>query len=471
MKTLKYFALGAMLTIVGAPAMAQDKVAIEQVNAILKSKAADADKQIEKLAKPFKKDAATLTAIGREYLKFDNAEKAELYANTAISKNKNYGEAYILLGDIAIRNDNGGKAAEQFQQAMYMDKTNPEGYRRYAYLMSKSSPSTSLSALEELRKNVPSYPVDIIAAEISDRSGNMKKAIEFYSKVDKSKMDNGQLAAFATDLFLTQDYSKSLEVAQYGAQKSPRNAAFNRLSLYNNTELKNYDVALAFADKLFNASDSAKYSAFDYQYVGHANVGAKKYDDAIAAFSKILTLQDANEDAKLDAQKQIANAYSDKEDYVNAIPAYEKYLTANKNASASDYASLGSMCTYYANSLTGQAQIDAVKKADEVYANLAVKFTDAEEFASYQRARIAGIIDPQLKNGTAKPHYDKLITLITSGGSIEGASKTRLLEAYQFNMIYNLQIKNDVATSKTFAVKVLELDPTNEQAKLVANLK
>ena len=462
-----------MLAIAGAPANAQtdSKAAIEQVVSILKSGAADADKQIEKIAKPFKKDGKTLTAIGREYLRIDNSAKAEQYANMAISKDKSCGEAYILLADIAIHNDNGGKAAEMFQQAMYMDKTNPEGYRRYANLMAKSSPESSYDALEQLRTNVPGYPVDVLAAEIADRNGDMKKAIEYYNKVDKSKMEDGQLASYATDLFLTGNYDKSLEIAQYGVQKSPRSAAFNRLSLYNFTEKKDYEKALNYADKLFNASDSAKFTAFDYQYNGHANVGAKKYDAAIESFTKILSLYDANESAKLDAMKQIANAYSEKEDYENAIPAYEKYLNANKEATASDYAGLGSLCTYYANGLTGDAQKAAVEKADKVYAELAEKFEDAAEFSAFQRARVAGIIDPELKNGTAKPHYDKLIEVIIKDGRIEGTSKARLLQAYQYNMIYALQIKDDVQTSKDYANKILELDPENEQAKMVATMK
>lgn len=473
MKTLKYFVIGALLTIVGTPANAQldSKAAIDQVVSIIKSGAVDADKQIAKIVKPFKKDPATLTSIGRECLKLQKKEMAEEYANMAIAKNKNFGDAYILLGDVAINNDNGGKAAEMFQQAMYMDKKNPEGYRRYAFLMAKSSPSSSLDALEQLRANVPGYPVDVLAAEISDRNGDLKKAIEYYGKVEKEKLQDGQLASYATDLFLSGDYNKSLEMAQYGITRAPRSAAFNRLSLYNYTETKDYNKALEYADKLFNASDSAKFSLYDYQYVGHANAAAKNYDKAIEAYSKILTLDDATKDAKTEALKQIATSYGDKEDYVNGIPAYEKYLQANANATASDYAALGSMCTYYANSLTGDEQLAAIAKADKTYADLAAKFADAAEFAAYQRARVAGIVDPELKKGSAKQYYDQLIDIILKDGRIEGTSKTRLIQAYQYNMIYALQTKNDVATSKDFASKILVLDPANEQAKLVSTMK
>lgn len=103
-----------MLAIVSAPVSAQDdsKAALEQVVSILKSGASDADKQIEKIAKPFKKDSKTLVAIGREYLKQDNTAMAEKYANMATAKDKSCGEAYILLADVAIHNDNGGRARD-----------------------------------------------------------------------------------------------------------------------------------------------------------------------------------------------------------------------------------------------------------------------------------------------------------------------------------------------------------------------
>ncbi len=469
---IKSLIIGVMLTVVGAPAFAQadGKAAIEQTKSILKSGAADADKQIDALAKPFKKDAETLTGIGREYLKADKAAKAEEYANRALEKNKNYGDAYILLGDVAIRHADGGKAAEMFPQAMYMDKQNPNGYVRYAKIMAKSSPSSSIDALEQLKQNCPDYPVDLIAADIASRSGNMTKAIEYYEKVDKSKMDDAQLADFSINYFFKGDYNKSLDVATYGANKSPRYAALNRMSFYNYTQLKDYDKALVYADKLFNKSDSAKIVAFDYEYLGSANLGAKNYNKAIEAYQTILTLDDANEEARLSALKNIADAYGEQDDYKNAIPAYERYLAAKPNPTATDYAGLGSLHTYYANSLTGAEQEAQVAKADKVYADLATKFSDAAEFAAFQRARVASIVDPDLKKGKAKPHYDKLIEIISAEGTPEGTSKNRLLQAYQYNMIYSLQILDDVEASKAYANKVLELDPSNAQAKLVADL-
>ena len=46
---------------------------------------------------------------------------------------------------------------------------------------------------------------------------------------------------YAFALFLNHDFEKSLEVVQKGLQKNGRHAAFNRLAMYNYTDLKRYD--------------------------------------------------------------------------------------------------------------------------------------------------------------------------------------------------------------------------------------
>ena len=58
MKALKYFLIGAMVTVTAAPAMAQkidSQTAIANVKSILASNAPDKDKQVTNIAKAFKK--------------------------------------------------------------------------------------------------------------------------------------------------------------------------------------------------------------------------------------------------------------------------------------------------------------------------------------------------------------------------------------------------------------------------------
>ena len=58
-------------------------------------------------------------------------------------------------------------------------------------------------------------------------------------------------------------------MANMGLKKNARHAAFNRLAMYNYTDLKRFDEAIKAADAFFTESDKADYSYLDYMYYGH----------------------------------------------------------------------------------------------------------------------------------------------------------------------------------------------------------
>lgn len=464
------------MIVFGTPAMAQSEAesAIKNVESILKSNAPDKDKQIATIAKGFKKDPKTLIAIGRKYFNAANYEKAGEYANQALAidkKKEYYGEAYILLGDAAAQLDDGGLAAEHYAQAMHFDKTNPEGYRGYARTMSKVSPKQSAAALEELRKNVPDYPVDIISAEIFDKAGDRENAILYYEKVDRNKMKDNQFVNYLSCLFFTHNYDKVIEQGEWGVTKFPTSPAIPRLTFYSHTEKQNYGKAVEFAEKLFNISDSVKILPYDLQYYGHAAMGNKNFDKAIDLFNQLAEHPDANTDAKRDALKNIAENYLERENYPKAIEAYKKYLSvAGDNASANDYAAYGRAYMYHAQNLDGAEKTNAIKEADKIFADLEAKKPNAAAYANYQRANLANVLDPNIQQGLAKPFYDKVIALIPLSSDLDESSKTYLKTAYYYNMSYSLHIKKNTAEAKEYAAKILAIDPDFEPAQQVNNM-
>lgn len=48
---------------------------------------------------------------------------------------------------------------------------------------------------------------------------------------------------YAFALFLSHKFEQSLDIANKGLQRNSRHAAFNRLAMYNYTDLKRYDEA------------------------------------------------------------------------------------------------------------------------------------------------------------------------------------------------------------------------------------
>ena len=289
MKTAKYIIIGAMMTVISVPTMAQDATsAIEQATKIIKSGAEDKDKQVTAVFKTVKKDAKAVAGIGRAYLDAKDYDNADKYADLAIKANKNCAAGYVLKGDICVMKDDGGAASSWFENANTMDPQDPEGYRRYAQVNAKADPDGSIAKLEQLRSIDPSYPVDLVAAEIQSKAGRADAAIEYYSKVDLDKMEDYQLADYASTLFLKQKYDESLKVSSFGNNKFPRYGSLNRLSLLNNVNLEKYEEAIKFGDRLFNSSDDVKYTALDYINYGTALQKLKKNDEAIKAFEKVV---------------------------------------------------------------------------------------------------------------------------------------------------------------------------------------
>lgn len=464
MKTIKYFVLGALMIGFSAPAMAQDNNAvIEQVSKLIKAK--DNGDAIKDIFKANKKNADVLLGMGRAYLEINDTANAAKYANLALARNKKMAKAYILLGDIAVMQDDGGKAAEWYQQAKYFDPKDPAGYFKYANILRGRSPEEAVSNLEELRVQRPDIAVDALAARIYYSSNKMQKSVDCYNKVaDKAQLEDEDITNYATATWMLQHRDKSLEIAKYGLSKNPRKAAWNRLAFYNLTDMNQNEEALKYADALFNNSDSVKISGFDYTYYGTALKNAKQFDKAIEMFQNAANANKDNKEQMNIARKNLADTYAAKEDYENAIKFYNEYLSNIEKPSAFDYAGLGTIYQKQASSLTGDAQVAALKNADGVYAKLAEVHPSQIDFANFMRARINSSLDPETTEGLAKPFYEALATSLAANTNRDNTDNIRLVEAYRYLGYYYL-VKNDKANADIYWNKVLEIDPENETAK------
>ena len=468
MKAIKYLFVAALTAGYSATVMAQDgsKADVDAVKKIISSKPADLDKQLKPFYKANKKSAENLVAFGREFLAVKDTANAKVYANYALQATKNKcAPAFILLGDIEAIGDNGGQAAAQYEQAIYVDPKNPDAYYKYANVYRKISPSGAVAKLNELRQQRPDVAVDALAGRIYYM---FDKALAAYDKADKNLMEERDLSDYAMSAFFKQKYDKALEVAKFGLSKNPRHAAFNRLAFFNSTELKKYDDALMYADRLFNQSDSAKFSYYDYTYYGNAYTGAKQPEKAIEMYELALKQEDLDNKAKrAGVVKQLSDAYRDKEDYVNAIKHYKDYLANMDKPSANDLAALAGLHMQHGATLSADEQIAAFQRADAAYADLAEKYEQAMEYATFMRARVNGQMDPDQSKGLALPYYQKLADIIGPKAEKDNTDRARLIESYRYLIAYYFIQKDDKATAQQYAQKLLELDPENEIAKQV----
>jgi len=476
MKAIKYLFIAALTAGYSASATAQDgtEADVQAVKDIISKKPADLDKQMKPFYKANKKNAVNLVAFGRAFYEAKDTANAKTYAHHALTASKNQcAPAYILLGDIEAYGDNGGGAAAQYEQAIYAAPTEPEAYYKYANVYRKISPRGAVSKLEELRSQRPDIAVDALIGRIYYMSNDFDAALRAYNKADKAQMEDRDLSDYAMTAFFKQKYDIALDVAKFGLSKNPRHAAFNRLAFFNSTELKKWDDALMYADALFNKSDSAKFSYYDYTYYGNALSGAGQHDKAVEMYQKALQQEDMDNKAKrAGVIKQLSDAYKAQEDYPNAIKNYEEYLNTVEKASANDIAALAQLHVQHANKKTNpEEQAACFVLADKTYQDLENKYEDAAEYATFMRARVNGYMDPDQKKGLAKPYYEKLDQLIGSKENKDATDKARLVESYRYLISYYFVIQDNKETAKQYAQKLLEIDPENEIAKQVMETK
>lgn len=479
MKAIKYLFMSALLMGFSTGAVAQDGTAadVAAVKNLIKSNPADLAKQMKAFYSKNKKNAENLVAFGRAFFEAKDTTNARVAANNALSATKRQcSPAYELLGDIAALSEDGGGAAAMYEQAIYIDKTNPEPYRKYALVYRKIDPDGAVAKLEELRSVKPDFPVDALIADIYYRSLKYGSAIETYAKVPQNQMTRTDFIQYANACYVAQQFQKGYDVAVAGLQKEPNNGTLTRLAMFCSNNLKKYDEALKYGDALFNKvhKDSVTFSHLDYLNYGNAFIGNDQPEQAIEQFKKGLTVNVEDPSAYADIHKSLSDAYKAAKDFPNAIASYKQYLNTAKEPDAIAQAGLGTLMMNWARSLKvegeeqmNEEEVNAYKEADKVWGDLVEKFPDAAEYALFQRGRVNAMLDPDSQQGLAKPYFEKLIELINAREEHDATDNSRLESSYRYLMSYYYSVAKDNKTALDWANKILEIKPDDEGIKKV----
>ena len=281
----------------------------------------------EKLIKKNKENTELIAAIGRVFLNGGDLDSAKDYFKRAQRCRRISTKAINLGGDIAKANNKLDSAEYYYARSMYFDRKNPEAYYKYANLFISKDVQKSIEALNRLKINRPDINVNKSIADLYYEANDFTKAQEAYESIGPDSLDDKELMQYSLVLYAKKNYQKSLELAQMGHKRNAKDPVFNRLLLYNNTELQNYDDAVKSADDLFYRSKDAKLQYQDYIYYGYALNGQGKTHEAIEQFNIAL-----EKNANLPGiNKQISDAYLRINDYDNAIKYYQAYISKLKD--------------------------------------------------------------------------------------------------------------------------------------------
>ena len=475
MKAIKYLFIAALTAGYSAAAMAQDgsKADVDAVKKIISSKPADLDKQMKPFYKANKKNAENLVAFGRAFYEVKDSANAKLYANYALQASKNKcAPAYLLLGDIEAQYDDGGAAAAQYDQAIYADPSLVEAYYKYALVYRKIDPKGAAAKLDQLKTARPDVSVDAIKGHIYMIAGDRKAAYNEFKKCPVEKIDPSYLNEYARASYFGGHFDDALAACEQGLKHNPGNPTFTRLAMFSNYELKNYDAAKSYLHKYFDEIKDVEFSEYDHYYAALIHEALNDKESAKASYHKALDLvSDSSMIKRWDILKTLSTSHKKDGDLENAIKYYQEFLACKPEVKVDDYETLAEIYSSFANEEADEtAKNNLYRKAAEVYATIGEKYPVQKAYASYKRAELINKTDKEMAGRLAKNDYQQVVNLLSDKADRSKSENTMLKYSLHYLMFSSYLDKN-IPGAKSYAEKILAIDPEYKPALEIQNLK
>ena len=473
MKAIKYLVMGALLTGFSATANAQEA----ELNAALdgiKSQAPTAAKLADVAFKKNKKNPEAILKIAQAFYAQKDTANARKFANLANEAGKpkyQFAPAYLLLGDIeASYGTDGGKAASYYNQAITFNPKNPEGYKKWAMVYRKISPTQAAKKLEEMKVQCPDEDIDAFKGHIFMLANDEKQAYENYVKADINKLDKLGLNEFVRCSYFTGHFADAVRAAEAGIKLEPRNPTFNRIAMFANYELKNYDAAKDYIHKYFYETDSAKVSEYDHFYTALIYQALEDKANMYAHYDKALELvNDQSMIKRWAILKSVSDSYLKEKEFENAIKYYEQYLACKPNLNFDDEEGMANIYSKYGDADPAKKK-EMTSKAIEIFGTLAEKYPVQVVYATFMRAGLNNKLDDNMKNNLAKADYQKVVDLLANKADRTKGEDTMLKTSYHY-LMYNAFLNKNTAGAKEIAEKILVIDPEYKSALEILKLK
>ena len=462
-----------MLAGFSATANAQEAELNAALNGI-KSQDPTAAKLAEVAFKKNKKNPEAVLKLAQAFYAQKDTANARKYANLANEAGKpkyQYAPAYLLLGDIeASYGTDGGKAASYYNQAITFDPKNPAGYKKWAMVYRKISPTQAAKKLEDMKAQCPDEDIDAFKGHIFMLANDEKQAYENYAKADINKLDKGYLNEFVRASYFTGHFQDALRAAEAGLKIEPRNAVFNRLAMFSNYELKNYEAAKSYINKYFNETDSVKFSEYDHFYTALIYQALEDKANMYDQYNKALELvNDQSMIKRWAILKSVSDSYLKDKEFDKAIEYYEQYLACKPNLSFDDEEGMANIYSKYGDADASKKK-EMTTKAADLFATLAEKYPIQVVYANFMRAGLMNKLDDNMKNNLAKADYQKVIDLLSAKADRTKGEDTMLKTSYHY-MMFNAFLGKNKALAKEYANKILAIDPDYAAAQQIRDLK
>jgi tetratricopeptide (TPR) repeat protein len=405
------------------------------------------------------KNATVLVKIAEVYVNAETKNLAEVFTllNQAAKLEPKNPEVYIVMGDAFMEQNDATKAVENYEKAGALDPKSVKAILRQGQIWNRAK-NFNL-AIETYKKAIgidPSFaPAYREIAQIYIRANRFKDAVENSKKYLELNNDCRAKSQYAGALNQAMMHKEAIEAGMEALKCTPVNPYTYRYLAYSQYETADYAGGLENIDKFLTNAPADKVITQDYEYRAKLLSKLGKDSLAIIEYRKLLELQPE----KIELNGDIGAAYIKMKKYSEAIGAYKIKINSGK-ANANDYYGL-TRAYYYSKDFINADS--AASKIIELQPDLALGYL--------WRAKVNQQLDPKNDKGLAKPFWEMYLSKLKPEEFTQPQNKNSLVECYNYLAAY-YAAKKDCPNVKLYMQKVLEVDPSNSQAKKVlADLK
>ncbi len=440
----------------GKVAVIQDNTAMADENFAKAQTFLPARKVKSSLTKP--EQANLLIRIADAYVQVGSRDTALVFGllRKAEQLDPKNPELFLLRGDYYINTLNDGShAAENYKRSQDFSPQSTRARVRLGQLYTRiKSYEDALGYYQDAVAIDPSFaPAYLEMGFLFAKTKQQEESKKYFKKyLDLSKGNIAAKRKYANMLIQTDDYKGAIEqITQILVMDSVSFNDLNRALAYSYYEEKQLPRAKYYINKFFSNSPAEKITAKDYLYLGH--ILMKTNEDSLGISNLVKSYE--KDTTNIDLLTEIATSYNKIKKYENAARTYQ--LKIQKNAgkpNPNDYFRMGR--AYYDARLWVEAD-SALAKVNRMSPDF--------EPAWVLRGRVYSSLDPDTKEGLAKPFYDKVV----ERAILDQAKYAKdLIEAYSYLGYYFL-VNKQYCESLGYWDKIVGIDPNNENAKSALN--
>lgn len=395
--------------------------------------------------------AILLIRIAEAYVQIGSTDTATVFSlfRRAEQLDSRNSDLWLIEGDYWFYTlNNGSQAAQDYKLSQDLNPQSKRARLRLGQLYTriKNYPD-ALNYYQEAIDIDPSFaPAYLEMGFLYAKTNNKEESKKYFRKyLDLTKNNIAAKRNYANMLIQAEEYPEAIEqINQILAIDSLTFNDLNRALAYSYFEEKQYPKANYYINKFFKNSPAEKLTSKDYAYAGRILI--KNGQDSLG----IVSLESAfdRDTANMDLLNEIAQAYTKIKKHENAARTYQEKINRS-NGSVNDYYKMA------------RAYFDA-KLWTEADSALAVVNRMSPDFEPGYlfRARVYSNLDPDTKEGLAKPYYE----LVAEKALTDPAKYSKdLLESYSYLGYYYL-VNRQYCESLVYWDKILGIDPKNDNA-------